>query len=86
MQVPYGTGTWSHIAFTFVDSTGRGEFYLNGIPVGGGTKSVTIGTCDEDLRIGVAYYGDRFKGAIDQVAIFSRALSPEEVSELFAFE
>ena len=84
--VPYGTETWSHIAFTFMDSTGRGEFYLNGVPVGGGTRSVTLGTCDKELRIGVAYHGDRYKGAIDQVAIFDRALSPAEVGDLSAFD
>lgn len=84
--VPYGTETWSHITFTFVDSTGSGEFYVNGIPVGGGTRSVTLGTCDKDLWIGVSCYGDKYVGALDQVAIFNRALSPEEVNELFAFE
>jgi hypothetical protein len=84
--IPYGTGTWTHIAFTFVDSTGRGEFYINGAPVGGTTRSITLGTCDKDLRIGVAYYRDRYRGAIDQVAVFNRALSPQEIAALFAFE
>ncbi len=84
--VPYGTEEWTHIAFTFVDSTDRGEFYVNGASVGGGNRSVTLETCDKALRIGVAYHGDRYKGAIDQVAIFSRALSPAEMTDLFAFE
>lgn len=84
--VPYGTDTWTHIAFTFVDSTGRGEFYLNGDHAGGMNSSTTLGICDKMLRIGVAYYGDRYKGAIDQVAIFGRALSPAEVGELFSYE
>jgi hypothetical protein len=84
--VPYGTETWSHVVFTFVDSTGRAEVYLNGVSVGGENTSATLGTCDKDLRIGVAYHGDRYKGAIDQVAIFDRALSAAEVGELFVFE
>jgi hypothetical protein len=84
--VPYGTDTWTHMAFTFVDSTGRGEFYVNGEHAGGMNRSTTLGTCDKMLRIGVAYYGDRYKGAIDQVAIFDRALSPAEVGQLFSYE
>jgi hypothetical protein len=38
------------------------------------------------LRIGVAYYGDRYQGAIDQVAIFDRELSAAEVTELFSYD
>lgn len=84
--VPMGTGAWSHIAFTFSDSTGKGRHYLNGALVDSSTRAVVLGTSDEELRIGGAFLSDDYKGAIDQVAIFSRALTPAEVRALFAFE
>jgi hypothetical protein len=84
--VPMGTGVWSHIAYTFEDASGKGRFYLNGAVVDSSTRSVTLGTSDDDLRIGGSFAGDGYKGAIDQVAVFSRALTPDEVGELFAFE
>jgi len=84
--IPYGTDTWTHIAFTFVDSTGQGDFYINGEWVGRGLSDVGLGVNDEDLRIGQSFLHDNYAGPIDQVAIFDRALSPEEIAELYAFE
>ncbi len=84
--VPMGTGAWSHIAFTFEDSTGKSRYYLNGAVVDSSTRSVVLATSDEDLRIGGSFHTDDYKGAIDQVALFSRALTPTEIGELFAFE
>jgi hypothetical protein len=84
--VPMGTGAWSHIAFTFEDSTGKGRYYFNGAVVDSSTRSVLLGTSDEDLRIGGSFRTDDYKGAIDQVAVFDRALTPAEVAVLFAFE
>jgi len=84
--VPMGTGTWSHIAFTFEDSTGKSRFYLNGSVADSSTRTITLAMTDEDLRIGGSYLGDDYKGAIDQVAVFNRALTPPEVMELFTFQ
>lgn len=84
--VPMGTGVWSHIAFTFEDATGRSRYYFNGAVVDSSTRPVVLGTSDEDLRIGGSFLGDDYKGAIDQAAVFSRALTPEEVGALFAFD
>ncbi|MBL7077614.1 MAG: LamG domain-containing protein [Kiritimatiellae bacterium] len=83
--VPMGTGTWSHIAYTFEDSTGKGRFYLNGSVADSSTRAVTLAVTDEDLRIGGAYLSDDYKGSIDQVAVFNRALTPVEIGQLFAF-
>jgi hypothetical protein len=84
--VPMGTGVWSHIAYTFEDASGKGRFYLNGAVVDSSTRASGLATSDEDLYIGGSFLGDGYKGAIDQVAIFNRALTPVEVGELFAFE
>jgi hypothetical protein len=83
--VPVGTGEWSHVAFTYSAGTGEGKFYFNGAPAGGAVKEVTMTASGEDLRIGTSKYRDKYKGAIDQLAVFNRALTPVEVNELFLF-
>ena len=84
--VPTGTDVWSHVAFTFEDATGSGRFYVDGSYVGIHTRTVTLGTSDAPLWIGKSFHGDYFRGAIDQVAVFDRMLSPEEIQELYEFE
>jgi hypothetical protein len=83
--VPLGTEAWSHIAFTFEDATGKRRFYLNGALADSSTGDAVLGASDEDLRIGGAFTTDDYGGAIDEAAIFNRALTPAEVSELFTF-
>ena len=84
--VPYGVDIWTHVAFTFEDSTGRGDLYVNGELVATKTFSATLGMSDADLRIGRSFYGDLFRGTLDEVAVFRRALSPEEVQDLYLFD
>jgi hypothetical protein len=83
--VPVGTGEWSHVAFTYSATTGKGKFYFNGAPAGSTVHEVAMTASGEDIRIGTSKYRDKYEGAIDQLAIFNRALTPEEVAELFAF-
>jgi hypothetical protein len=84
--VPLGTGVWSHVVFTYDEESGEGKFYVNGVLAGSSTRDVAIGTNDVDVYIGKAYHGDTYLGGIDQVAIFNRALTAEEVNDLLAFE
>jgi hypothetical protein len=84
--VPFATGTWSHIAFTYDEAVGEGKFYVNGAFAGSTAHDVAIGASDAELRIGVSTYGDTYSGAIDQLAIFERALTAPEVHSLYAFE
>ncbi|MFH1864248.1 MAG: LamG domain-containing protein [Candidatus Eisenbacteria bacterium] len=83
--IPMGMDVWSHIAFTFDEATDRYRFYFNGSVVDSGLRSETIGTSDTDLRIGCSFAGDGYKGKIDEVAIFDRALTPSEITELYSF-
>jgi len=85
-MVPMGTSTWSHIAFTFDEGTDEARFYFNGSCVETLVSPVAIGTCDKNLRIGRAYYGDRYSGGVDQAAVFDRALTPAEVHALYGFD
>ena len=84
--VPVGTGEWSHVAFTYSTATDKGKFYFNGAPAGSTFHEVAMTASGEDLRIGTSKYADKYKGAVDQLAIFNRELTPEEVNELFTFD
>ncbi len=84
--VPMGMDIWSHIGFTFDSTTGRVRFYLNGARVDSALLTGPIGDSDEDLYIGTAPGAGQYKGKIDEVAIFDRALTQEEMAELYEFE
>ena len=84
--VPFGQDQWSHIAFTYRESAPQAKFFLNGAPVDSSSVDVEFNMNDKDLRIGVSFHGDRYIGAIDNAAIFDRALSDAEVAELCEFE
>jgi len=73
--------TWTHVAATF-DSTSRlVSYYLNGNPAGSMVDSnpshdFSLGT---PVNLGENSGSRRFDGAIDDVQIWSRALSPAEI-------
>jgi prepilin-type N-terminal cleavage/methylation domain-containing protein len=83
-------GEWSHVAATFNEDTVT--LYINGEPVV--TKPNTIGVVrntDGDLQIGAQLTEDYdrkyghfgFDGGIDEVGIDGKALTPEEIRELY---
>jgi hypothetical protein len=84
--IPLGTETWSHIAFTYEEATGKSKYYFNGAIADSMTRGGVLGVSDADLRIGGGFTTDDYGGAIDEAAIFNRALTPAEVSQLFAFD
>jgi hypothetical protein len=73
-------GVWTHVAFTYSDLSDQLQLYINGQPdrtiaTSGGLKfdsSATLGM-REDLA------GDAFKGTLDELAVYRRALSPNEI-------
>ena len=77
------TNVWTHIAVVRTSSTIT--FYVNGSPDTPISSTFSAGNGGtEDIRIGLltstAYY---FDGLIDQVRIFSSALSSDQVTELY---
>jgi len=78
------TGQWYHIGIT-VDASGNYIFYLNGNSDGSGASTLPANTT-ESFKIGA--YGasgglGRFDGLIDEVRIYNRALSANEISRLY---
>ena len=82
---------WYHVMVT-IDSAGNGAFYVNGVRVGtfvGGARPDPTG----HFSIGQRYNeyaanpaitkSDFFKGTIDEVEVYPRALSAEEVATRF---
>lgn len=68
---------WSHIALTF-GADGRLHIYLNGKEVGSRTSGLP-GNATIDLRIGETYLGERWQGQVDELRVYSRALTAAEI-------
>lgn len=77
-------GNWYHIAFTW-DGT-ETKFYLDGILKGTESYSGTITPDNLPLEIGRHFPGstnDYLIGKLDEILIYNRALSSEEINQLF---
>ena len=75
------TGSWIHVAATYDGSTIR--IYTNGEEDSSGNGSFSIGT--NDLALGFGSQSDggtKFKGAIDDVRIYNRALTADDIQGL----
>lgn len=74
-------GNWYHLVGTYDGSYIRLYVNTSGSVSG---KSGTINTYSTPLRIGTnGGYGENFQGTMDQVAIWNRALTASEVSDLY---
>ena len=70
--------TWTHLAVTFDGSTLR--MFVNGVQVSSASVAGSMGASTGPLRIGGdSVWGEYFKGQIDEVRIYNRALSPGEI-------
>ncbi len=84
--------SWHHVAVTFnktASNAYQGRIYLDGIKRAEGTGTgslLPITTGITDRRIGSrSAGGDYFHGTIDDVRIYSRVLSPEEIQQQAIF-
>lgn len=82
MSMPSGpTGTWTHVAFTYDGAMMRG--YLNGIMSAQQTATGSFVTRGTNLRMGVDSAGGQgFKGRLDAVRIYAKALTAAEIAAL----
>ncbi|MFA6095874.1 MAG: LamG domain-containing protein [Candidatus Paceibacterota bacterium] len=73
--------TWTHVNATF--NAGTVTLYANGVQVGS-TSGITRDSAQTLFRIGTdGTCGNPFNGKIDDVRIYSRALSDAEISDLY---
>jgi hypothetical protein len=84
-------GVWNHLVFTLDNTTGNYAFYLNGQPFGNGTGSFNIQSNALPLYLGAQFTGGGspdlyYKGAMDKLRVYKRALSSNEVAQLYAFD
>src|SRR5262249_13940540 len=79
---PAPVGVWTHLAATYDYSSRTMTFYVNGQAAGVATTAPAPGLVNQtvsELTIGNNLYGDSFKGLIDDVRIYNRALTPPEI-------
>ncbi|MBW8041256.1 MAG: PASTA domain-containing protein [Planctomycetes bacterium] len=86
-DVPIETGIWTHVALTCDGSTIT--MYKNGVNVattrGWADLMLADPSSDESFYIGRnTEWGEYFKGIIDEVRVYNRALSATEIAQLYA--
>jgi hypothetical protein len=83
-------GTWQHVVGVFDAVAGRMKIYVNGVESGSQTPPATLLVSTHDISIGARRgtssldYNLNFDGRIDEVAIYNRALSANEIAAHFA--
>lgn len=73
-------GVWTHLATTYDGVTQ--QLFVNGVQAASRPQAGSILASDGSLRIGgnAAFTGEFFEGRLDEVRIYNRALSAEEIS------
>jgi len=87
-NIVYTTGTlidgWNHIVGTYESSSGVAKIYLNGSYVGSKSGVAEPTKSPGGFKIGLQGINNyTFNGLIDDVRIYDRALSAEEVKQLY---
>jgi hypothetical protein len=81
----FTAGNWYHIA-SVVTQTNY-AIYVNGVVVGGGTYSYNtplLFDANHQLEIGyIGGYGEYMNGLMDEVSVYNRALSFDEIAEIY---
>ena len=84
-NVSYSAGQWYHLAFTKTSS--NCSFYLNGVKEVNDTTLTGTPLASNVFRIGARNWGaadaDFFDGKIDDVRIYNRALSADEIKQYY---
>ena len=82
----FTAGSWYHVAFVFNNADNTGSFYVNGVDVGNVSGLSEVGISTHNTLIGIDprdASGYAFDGKIDDIRIYNRALSEQELMELF---
>lgn len=74
---------WSQIAYTFNKVTNDWKCYFNGTLSSSGTMAFNIQNTTKDFMIGTSMgYSTYFTGSLDDIRIYNRVLSPNEIAKL----
>ncbi|HEX8051734.1 MAG TPA: LamG-like jellyroll fold domain-containing protein [Thermoleophilaceae bacterium] len=79
------TGAWFHWAYVFDEVADTAELFINGVSRGVRTVTDPYNATPGNLSFG-AYAGgsNGFKGSLDDVAVYPRALSATEIARLYS--
>jgi hypothetical protein len=83
---PLVANTWQHIAIVYTSNGAMG--YVNGVQTGVSAAAGSSDCSRNGWALGSHGYDDPgwyFSGAIDEVRIYSRALSAQEISDLYNY-
>ncbi len=75
--------TWNMITATWNNNNGDMEIYLDGLLVGNKTRPINLTVGTSALNIGRYSGGQYFNGSIDEVMIFSSALTAQQIADLY---
>ncbi len=78
---PLITNTWTNLAVTYNGSTLT--LYRNGVAVANSNVSATLSPTTLNLQIGGSQFGEYFKGIIDEVRVYNKALSAAEIQTIY---
>ena len=81
------SNAWQHVAVTYVRSTGNTAIYINGVGQAQQTLGAFTPQTSGDLYFGLRPYGGaagtRFAGLMDEISLYRRALSAEEIQAIY---
>ena len=75
---------WYHIAMTYDDRTGEVLLYVDGTQVLKASMPQPLTANKQDLQIGRSQYGEYWHGKLDDIRIYDRVLSAEEIAAFAA--
>lgn len=77
---------WHYVAFSFQSGISNGtKLYIDGNWKIDTTMTISDQTVQLFIGKGIPTTGQEFSGLIDEVAVFSRALSPQEISQYYSW-
>ncbi len=88
---PTINNNWTHLVAVFSQPTATMQLYVNGTLAASGTPPATLWTDAHEMSIGNRQSGTgpynepAFGGLIDDVRVYSRALSTSDIKELYAY-
>jgi hypothetical protein len=90
VTAPVGpNGTWQHLAMVFSKSLNRLKFYVNGVEAASSVLPTAIIASPHEISIGsrqlgASDYNLNFNGKIDDVRVYNRVLTSQDVAELYS--